>query len=121
MKKDKYGIITSRPKGGIIRCGDCGRILAYIWDKNLSYAYLQFRCHCGGCGVLSTGKCDSFSAVAMAEDKDDTLSCPECGRVWLQKESGMVTFSFRFLCQCGVSTETAHKPKREIYQELKFT
>ncbi len=121
MKKRNYGIRTQRPRGGILRCEDCGRILAYLWDVNLSYAYLQLKCHCGGTGILSVGENQGISPNAMAEARDDGLFCPECGAVWLQKESGLCALGFQFVCRCGGAAETAHIPKRDIYRELKFT
>ena len=121
MKKRRYGISTQRPKGGIMRCEECGRILAYVWDENLDYVYLQVRCHCGGSGLLSVGDGQSFVPNAMAAEREGVLSCPECQSVWLQKESGLCALGFQFVCRCGVSAETAHVSKRDIYRELKFT
>ncbi len=115
-----WGCTSLRPRGGILRCAECGYIIGYLHEENLESAYLLLRCHCGGSGVLRWGR-KEFLPDGRAVEQDGVFSCPECRRIWLQRGVGMSGLSFRFVCQCGCSAEISHTPKREIYQELKFT
>lgn len=113
------GIITQRPKGGMLRCKECGQILGYLNEDMLSYAYLQLVCRCGADGYLELGTGKSQPPDAMADIVDDHLSCPECFREWMSVSDSVTGYALRVECCCGILADNRHKRRRNVYEELK--
>ena len=114
------GIITIRPKGGMLRCKECGQILGYLQEDVLDYAFLHLVCRCGAEGYLELGSPPPASPDAMADAKGGHLSCPVCYREWFSAAESVRGFSLGAVCSCGVFAENRHQRTREVYEELQI-
>lgn len=115
------GILTQRPRGGMLRCKACGQILGYLQEDAFSYAYLQLVCRCGEDGYLELGKGAAGEINAMADAKDGHLSCPECRREWFAVSETVRGYALKAECACGILAENRHLRMRNVYEELRFS
>lgn len=117
----KRGLILDRKRGGMVKCADCQRLLGYLNEEHLTYAYLQLICRCGAGGYLEFGEQGEENVSAFADAKDRELSCPECKTVWFSESDGVRASAFRIVCNCGIVADNRYKSQRKVYQELLFT
>lgn len=117
----KRGLILERKRGGMVKCEDCQRLLGYLHEEHLAYAYLQLICHCGASGYLEFGKRSEEKVSAFADATNRELSCPECRAVWFTESDGVRSSAFRFGCQCGTVADNRYQSRRKVYQELLFS
>ena len=117
----KRGLILGRNRGGMVKCADCQRLLGYLHEEHLTYAYLQLICHCGSSGYLEFGKQSDEKASAFADINDRELSCPECKAVWFMESEGVRSSAFRFICHCGTVADNRFQSRRKVYEELLFS
>ncbi len=115
------GLILGRKRGGTVKCADCQRLLGYLHEEHLDYAYLQLICHCGTSGYLEFGKQGEEKVSAFADVKDRELSCPECKAVWFSESDAVRSFAFRFVCQCKTVADNRYQSRRNLYKELHFS
>lgn len=121
-ERQVWGLTMAGPRGGMVLCGGCGRMIAYVAAENCAALYLHSRCRCGEDGWvklrLPKERPRQFQTAELYRWR---VRCPLCGRELLILSEGGRGFALEVHCVCGGAFNRVRPVKRQVYRELNLT
>ena len=105
-------------RGKLLSCETCQKLLAVRFPENTSHFYIQTICKCTTTGYIPDDCIPDSSQCLVADFKDNTLFCSQCGKPLLHTTENLDAFAFFITCKCGNSFNKKYRNKRNAYTEL---
>lgn len=110
-----YNLKWLSRNSNFILCGDCRQILGYIDREALCHIFLHMSCKCGNGGYIEIGRANgNETEIETAVRLDSGVYCGRCKSRWFMPSNHILGFAFKAECNCGMVSNTCHKPKRVL-------